>query len=399
MSTPQSNGSQLERTRTPGIYKRGSRYVVVWRHRGKQHKEFYRTYEEAREAKAQRQGGDRRPASKASLGDYFAEWIESYAGRTARGFGETSREEYRRMVGSHAIPRWRTWRLADVEPADVRALLLALRKAGKSTSEIKKLRAALSAMFATAVDDGSLRSNPAQGVRIPTATDNRDSEECAKAMTREELGLLLAAIAEEWRLPFELLAHTGLRIGEMVGLTWEHVELGDKPHVKVREQLYRGKRRKLKSGAARRDIPLSPAMAARLLAHRRDAFKGPKAPIFQTGTGYPLSPPNFGRDVLRPAREALGMSWVTFHTFRHTCASLLFEEGRNVKQVAEWLGHTDPAFTLRTYVHLMDEGIGDAAFLDAAVSPLGSERTHVLGNALGNTTPGESRKPSKSGHA
>lgn len=39
---------------------------------------------------------------------------------------------------------------------------------------------------------------------------------------------------------------------------------------------------------------------------------------------------------------------IAFHAFRHTCASLLFAEGRNVKQVSEWLGHTDPAFTLRS---------------------------------------------------
>jgi hypothetical protein len=77
------------------------------------------------------------------------------------------------------------------------------------------------------------------------------------------------------------------------------------------------------------------------------------------------------RDVLHPAREAIGMDWVTFHTFRHTCASLLFEKGRNIKQVSEWLGHTDPSFTLRTYVHLMDGGIGDAAFFDEAVAPAG----------------------------
>jgi hypothetical protein len=56
-----------------------------------------------------------------------------------------------------------------------------------------------------------------------------------------------------------------------------------------------------------------------------------------------------------------------FHTFRHTCASMLFDAGKNVRQVADWLGHSDPAFTLRTYVHLMDGGLGDADFLDAAV--------------------------------
>jgi len=78
-------------------------------------------------------------------------------------------------------------------------------------------------------------------------------------------------------------------------------------------------------------------------------------------------------------------STVSFHTFRHTCASLLFAQGRNVKQVQEWLGHADPSFTLRTYVHLMDEGVGDPAFLDAEVdvggaggSRLGVVPKHVV---------------------
>jgi integrase len=90
--------------------------------------------------------------------------------------------------------------------------------------------------------------------------------------------------------------------------------------------------------------------------------------VFTSPLGFPLRYSNLYRRVLVPAREAAGMEWITFHTFRHTCASLLFEAGRDVKQVASWLGHADPAFTLRTYVHLMDGGIGDADFLDTAVT-------------------------------
>ena len=45
----------------------------------------------------------------------------------------------------------------------------------------------------------------------------------------------------------------------------------------------------------------------------------------------------------------------------------MFDEGKNVKQVQEWLGHADPGFTLRTYVHLIDGGLGNADFLDEAV--------------------------------
>ena len=191
--------------------------------------------------------------------------------------------------------------------------------------------------------------------------------------TREELGLFLAALPSNWRLFFELLAHTGLRISEAVGLTWQHVELGERPRILVREQLYRGERKRLKSKDSRREIPLSPGMTRRLLEHRRDSYRGDTRPVFATATGEPLHPSNVNSRVLRPALRASGLAvqrddetWdyrgIAFHAFRHTCASLLFEEGRNVKQVQEWLGHADPGFTLRTYVHLMDDGVGGAEF-------------------------------------
>ena len=179
--------------------------------------------------------------------------------------------------------------------------------------------------------------------------------------------MLLAAIPADWRLFFELLAHTGLRISEAIGLTWEHLDLGESARVRVREQVYEGRRKRLKSGAGRRDIPLSAGMASRLITHRRDHYGGDQTPVFASSGGTPLEPSRVARVALRPAATGVGLDWVNFHAFRHTCASLLFEAGRNVKQVAEWLGHADPSFTLRTYVHLMDAGIGDADFLDQAV--------------------------------
>ncbi len=115
--------------------------------------------------------------------------------------------------------------------------------------------------------------------------------------------------------------------------------------------------------------------------HRRDHFTEEKRAVFTTATGEGLRRSNVANRVLAPAAKAAGLvvdrdgveiPWVSFHTFRHTCASLLFENGRNVKQVSEWLGHADPSFTLSTYVHLLDEGIGDAEFFDEAFH--GSER-------------------------
>jgi integrase len=361
--------------------------VIIWRHRGRQHKETCSTFAEARKKKSSRDAGDKRPKSTVRFGEYFHNWIESYAGLTSRGFSETTRPEYRRPIEAHAFPRWKTWKLSDIESGDIRELLGIMRREERSTSAIKKLRAALSTLFTTAVEDGLVPANPVRGVRIPPApADDESTEERAKALTRAELRILIAAIPGDWHLFFEFLVHTGLRISEAIGLTWEHLELGDQPRVKVREQVYRGKRRKLKSGAGRRDIPLSTGMAKKLLAHRRDAYRGPKTPVFASTTGTELIRGKLAERILTPAAIATGFKTeemvkdengeeklkvrptVTFHTFRHTCASLLFDAGRNIKQVQEWLGHADPAFTLRTYVHLLDAGVGDAEFFDEVVT-------------------------------
>ncbi len=161
--------AKLETTRYPGIYRRGSSYVIIWEHRGQQHKETFATMAEAREKKGGRQSGEKRPVSKILFGPYFTSWIKGYAGRTSRGFSETTRPEYERPIKAHALPQWKAWKLADVEPADVRELFAEMREDGCSTSQIKKLRAALSVMFATAVEDGLRPSNPILGVRIPAA--------------------------------------------------------------------------------------------------------------------------------------------------------------------------------------------------------------------------------------
>lgn len=78
------------------------------------------------------------------------------------------------------------------------------------------------------------------------------------------------------------------------------------------------------------------------------------------GLPAPLNARNVRRRVLDPVVDALGLGWVSFHTFRNTYASLLFGEGVDIKTVQTWLGHADPAFTLRTYVHLMDRGVREA---------------------------------------
>src|SRR5262249_51766739 len=112
-----------------------------------------------------------------------------------------------------------------------------------------------------------------------------------------------------------------------------------------------------KSRYGRRSIPLSAVLARRLwplAAGRSDDDL-----VFPPSSGSPLDDENVRARVLKPAavEAAFGewvyvkgrrvpRTWVGFHTFRHTCATLLFRHGLNAKQVRMWLGHHSPAFTL-----------------------------------------------------
>ena len=112
----------------------------------------------------------------------------------------------------------------------------------------------------------------------------------------------------------------------------------------------------------------------------RDGYRHAIEQRARTGSRYLDG--NIRRDILEPATTAARLEWVTFHAFRHTCASILFEQGKNIAQVSAWLGHADPAFTLRTYVHLLDAGLGGAIDL----SRVNTESTQGLQSHASDTS-------------
>jgi integrase len=281
---------------------------------------------------------------------------------------------YKYSLEAHVGARWDDRRLREIESVDIRRLYAELRDRGLSRSSMRSVRSVLSALFATAAEDGLVERNPVGGVRVPASLDSdSDLQEPAKALTEEELRRLLGVLPQPWRLFFRFLTQTGLRISEAIALAWDDVALEDSPSISVRRQDSGGQLKRLKSNHARRRLPLSPAIAEDLLDVRPRARGTTAMPVFLTPAGTPVNRPNLASRVLKPAGERAGLTverngrqiaWPSFHTFRHTCASLLFQKNRNVQQVAEWLGHSDPAFTLRTYVHLLDDAVGDAGFFD-----------------------------------
>jgi hypothetical protein len=179
-ATQKLRSRKLERTKYPGIFARGGAYVVVYRDpAGKQRKKAARTLSEARDIKSAMttdvRRGEWRAQSSVRLRDHWKPWLAAYGGRTARGFRETTREDYRRDLEQHVVPYFGGMRLSEITPADIKSWLVKLADDGKAAGTLKNALAPLRAMLADAAEDGIIRSNPAAGVRIPAHAKRPDA--------------------------------------------------------------------------------------------------------------------------------------------------------------------------------------------------------------------------------
>lgn len=380
--------AEMVKTKTPGVYKRGGRYVVVYRDgTGAQRKESARTYDDARALKSKRDAqvdaGEYHAASREPFRKYAERWVERYQGTGRRGFREGTRDDYRRILGFYAFPYFdehRGLKLGQITPshiADYIAWLVDEDVQGRrlSDSTIRNALNPVRACFATAVREGLLRHNPCVGAALPhreQIVDDDDEE--VRALSREQLAAFLEVVHPRHRLMFRFLAATGLRVSELIALQWRHLRLdGATPHVRVRRAIVKGRLEPPKSRYGRRDVPLPLVLADELRAwHRETEWPDDEHPVFPSMSGTPLNPENIRHRTLKPAAEEIGAGWLGYHGFRHTCASLLFDRGRNVKQVQRWLGHHSPAFTLNTYVHLLGDERPEPLDLDAELAQGGN---------------------------
>lgn len=393
-STPR-HARRLVATSTPGIYRRqradGSLggYVVIYRAAGRQRKESARTLAEARAIRSARSAdvarGEFQARSAVTLRDFLTAWIDRYTGTGRRGFREGTRTEYRRLLDSYAHAYFgERLRLVDVTPhhlAGFVAWLADPAKQGRRLADATIANAVIPvrAALGTAKAEGLLRYNPADGLRLPHREEVRDDDaDDVKALTREQLAAVLALAPVRHRALVELLAGTGLRVSEALALQRRHLALdGNRPHVRVRRALVRGRIEPPKSRHGRRDVPLSRGLVDCLRAHLADVPDAEDALAFATASGTPLDADNLRRRVVKPLMGEAGAGWAAFHTLRHTFASLQLATGVNVVQLSRALGHHSAAFTLDTYCHLLGGEEAPALDLADALGRGNTGATHV----------------------
>ena len=171
-------------------------------------------------------------------------------------------------------------------------------------------------------------------------------------------------------LPVMLAAFYGLRRSEVVGLKWDAIDFENKT-IAIRHTVTacaeKGRRIEVaadttKTASSRRTLPLVPAFQTKLAALKEEQEKnrilcgrsyctdylgyvlvdamGNRLKLSYISTAFPVL---LKRNGLRPIR---------FHDLRHSCASLLLKNGVPMKQIQEWLGHSDFSTTANIYAHL-----------------------------------------------
>lgn len=367
----QDVSGKLVRTTVPGVFKKiGAKkrpYVVVYRAGGKQRKESCRTLGEARQVKrareADRDRGEFQHRTTLRFREFLSDWIERYAGTGRRGFRESTRVEYRRLLEHYAHRYFgERLRLVDVTPhhlAQFVAWLVDERKQGSrlSDSTIRNIVVPVRAALATAQREGLIRHNPASNLALPVRERvEEDDEGVARALSRHELGMLLSLAPARHRVLFELIASTGLRISEAVGLQRKDLLLdGSSPRVCVRRAIVKRRVHPPKSRHGRRVVALAPSLVSVLRQHVAQLPGDSDALVFPSDRGTPLDPDNLRKRVFKPVAEEVGVPWAGFHSLRHTFASLQLADRVNVLQLSRALGHHAASFTLDVYIHLLGE--------------------------------------------
>ena len=336
--------------------------IVVTLYDGTRHWRYARDPKRAkailREMIDAREGGLDLGRRKLTLAAWLRSWLETLRDaplrpRTLRG--------YAMIVEQHIIPELGAYPVARLPRSVIQTWIYRDRRAPRTVAHhAAVLREALNA----AVDDGVIARNPALGIDLPKPPQSEQA-----TLSADQVRVLLAGTRGDWLHALWALAiATGFREAELLGLTWDDVDL-DVGTVTLRYQLGRAAggwvRVPLKAARDRAMVAL-PAWAVVALVDHKRMMADARTPewthhghVFVTRQGRPW----YGWRVLEElyAVEArLGLPRVKFHGLRHTGATMLMEAGVEERVRQARLGHSTVAMA-RHYAHVKDGLDRDAA--------------------------------------
>ncbi|HPU12173.1 MAG TPA: tyrosine-type recombinase/integrase [Aeromicrobium sp.] len=277
------------------------------------------------------------------------------------------------MLRRHAYPYFGDRPMASILPGEIQAWVRKLGdgdesidRRGLAPSTVGVLHGVVSGVFKSAVRDRMIMANPCEGTRLPRVERVR-----VLPPRTDQVEALRNAMPEELQALIVLAAGTGMRQGEMLGLTVDRIDF-DRRELHVDRQLITDSWTRTRFGppktrASNRTIPLPQVVVDARADHVVTFPPGPAGLVF-TLDREPITRQSFGH-VWRPAARAADIPHGQgVHLLRHYYASLLIRYGESIKTVQARLGHATAAETLDTYSHLWPDSADrtreaiDAAF-------------------------------------
>lgn len=298
--------------------------------------------------------------------DRYESWCDQ---RHAEGrrMSDSHRHTIAMMFRVHVRPYLAHHRLTDLTFNHIDAWAIELsHKPSLSPGTVKRILH----LFKKAVDFGVRRNWVARNLVSEVMKDYRGGKrEPIRTFTKDEVRAILADVKARRRNFTEratalircyvyLATFCGLRIGEIQGLTVEHIGFANQM-IEVRHSLTdRDKLKEPKTKAGIRDVPM-PALVASALHEWLTLYYVPnkRGLVFRMVDGGFISTQNFHRNYWQSLLERNGLGpdregrRFHFHALRHFCASMMIEQGLPLTDIAELLGHSSFDMTLQVYAH------------------------------------------------
>lgn len=289
---------------------------------------------------------------------YLGDWLESM--RIAVRPSTWTR--YRQIVVNNIVPLIGNIPIAKLTPAAVERMLAAAQVSPRTRHH---MRAVLRSALQRAVKHGTLVRNAA-ALAAPPKVEQVE----AVILTPEQVRVLLRQVSgDRWEAVYWVAVATGLRQGEILGLTWPDVDL-EHGVLRVARQMHRRQLVEPKTRRSRRQVGIPPSVVAVLRAHRlrqeqqrrfvvRGDWGNDDELVFTNSMGGPVHGPHVTRDFQRHLAAA-GLPRMPFHATRHSAASLMLALGIDGKVRQAILGHSTAAMTAH-YTHVLSPSLREAA--------------------------------------
>jgi integrase len=302
------------------------------------------------------------PSAKVLLFSEVArEWIE----HKKLKLRETTWEVYEGHVRNHFQDLDRL-KINRVTIATVEKFITDRQVQAMNISTLRKILVTLGQILSYAVRHKYIDYNPLREAEKPRrqAQVNEDEpteHEAIQILSPPQINAFLSQEhAPKYQMLFTMAIFTGARQGELLGLKWSDVDWENR-QICIRRTFNKGRFFVPKTKASRRRIDLAPNVIADLKKWKLACSPNDIDLIFPNEVGKPINYSNMVQRHFLPALKTASLPRIRFHDLRHTYASLLIDQGENIKYIQTQMGHSSPMVTLAVYAHLMKPTNQEAA--------------------------------------